>query len=152
MNPFETRRREDPQGVINDLLGQTTRQGQAISKYVELQKGLLTLDEVKAILPILQNSNLAFPHPTTVEETIAKLVELEKNLTPAAKEKKKKEPKDKTLVHVNGVVKGFVWSVGGEYQAEVTDPPQPPHLQVVGRYVSKEVAIQAVKDYENENY
>lgn len=90
MNPFETRRREDPQAVIDDLLKQTTRQGVAIAELNTLLDGLLTLEEVRSILPVLKASNLA-----SMEELIAKLSKLEMNLTPPKKEKKKKEKKEK---------------------------------------------------------
>jgi hypothetical protein len=39
-NPFDTRRQEDPQGVIDDLLKQTSKQAKRIHDLSEEVKGL----------------------------------------------------------------------------------------------------------------
>lgn len=48
-NPFDTRRQVDPQGLIDDLVAQTTRQAQAINalnKEIENFKALLDQNNI----------------------------------------------------------------------------------------------------------
>ena len=52
LSSFDTRRQADPQGVINDLIGQTTRQAAAIN---------LLAKENERLKEIFEKSGLEFP-------------------------------------------------------------------------------------------
>lgn len=97
-NVFDLRCQNDPQGVIKDLVGQTSRQGGEIFRLNQLVEGILTTAEANHLIKIVKSQPVEVSRDFAredLEEAILK--KLEKIATAAAPKpkrgRKKKEEK-----------------------------------------------------------
>lgn len=96
---FEQRRLTDPQGCIDDLLGQTARQGADIARYLALLEGNLEPADAVFLLKLLASQPVTVSRDYYAEEVTERLTKkftLLANPPKPAKEKKPKKKKEVT--------------------------------------------------------
>lgn len=99
-SPFDIRRQSDPQGLIDDLVGQTTRQAAEIHRLLELSKTTLKPDDIRFLLSLLKGTHPSVEAMRIVhrpDEQFTQVIErLEgwcKLLEPSPSQRKKKNAK-----------------------------------------------------------
>lgn len=92
---FAKRCQSDPQGVIKDLLGQITRQGQEIHKRGELIESVLTPIEAQRLLDLLKSQPVSVSRDFAAEELDEILTKKLKGIIKVAEQEKASAKKSK---------------------------------------------------------